>query len=671
MQELYKYQEDGIDWLLNRTVNPYHSLLGDDMGLGKTVQLITAAQRAGADKILVICPATIKINWMREFHKWSKYRNIFIVSSGKDILPKDAEVIIINYDLVIKKKIKEQILKMKFKVGIMDECQYLQSMDSQRTKAVLARGGVIWTCEYKWGATGTFMPNRPKNIYPLVRSLAPHVIEPYLNYLDFAYRYCGAYMGSFGMDDSGCSNAEELGDRLNSFMLRRLKEEVLAQLPEKTIQYIYLEHNAKIKKVMELEAELSADERNDILEFKNLGNSARIRHELALAKMDQCVAHIKEQMQTLKKVVIGFYHKDVLAYLTEQLEQYGLCIVTGGMNGQQKQSEIDEFVNNENKKIFLGQIQAAGVGVDGLQLVCSDIIFVETSWVPGDIDQFIDRLRRIGQKSNVHVQIYTVPDSIEEDIIQSELTKRKNIKSVMCRVEKTVSEKVVETSNKEEKEKIMSLENEVSRVANALEALVDVLGNTPMGQVVAQDAEATRAYANALAKGEQNGSAPVEVDHEKETLVAEAKRLGIPGKVGAMSVENLKKRIAGFTTAPQLVPETTVAQPVQQPAAQPVQQPAAQPVQQPAAQPVQQPAQPAAQPQTVTANPAMVQKAAQDLVKKIGPQEAAQYVQGIIQQVGGEIQDPVTGLLRPAKLADLSAEQLGAVLDATQAKLAE
>lgn len=65
MQELYKYQEDGIDWLLNRTVNPYHSLLGDDMGLGKTVQLITAAQRAGADKILVLCPATIKINWMR------------------------------------------------------------------------------------------------------------------------------------------------------------------------------------------------------------------------------------------------------------------------------------------------------------------------------------------------------------------------------------------------------------------------------------------------------------------------------------------------------------------------------------------------------------------------------------------------------------------------------
>lgn len=664
--KLYPYQEYGINWLMsNGSPIPKHSLLGDDMGLGKTAQMVIAAERLEAERILVLCPATIKINWMREFLKWTKYEKIFIVQSGLkhavDKIPQDAQVVIVNYDMIIKPRIKKQILAMKFKVGIMDECQYLQSLTSQRTKAVLGGSGVIWTCEYKWAATGTFMPNRPKNIYPLTRSLAPYVIEPYLDYVDFAYRYCAAFMGGFGLDDNGCSNAAELGDRLKGFMLRRLKEEVLSQLPDKTLQYVYLEKTPKIERVLELEAELSEDERNAIIEFQNLGNQARIRHELALAKMDQCVAHIKEQMSTLNKVVIGFYHKKVLEYLKEQLSRYGLCVVTGGMTGDQKQSEVDEFVNNPDKKIFLGQIQAAGVGVDGLQLVCSDLIFVETSWVPGDIDQFIDRLRRIGQKSNVHVQFLTVPDSIEEDIIQSELTKRKNIKSVMSRVENIVTEKVVETSNKEEeKEKIMSLENEVSRVANALETIAELLGNTAEGIVVKQDAEATRAYANALAKDEEPNTPSVEVDHEKERLVAEAKRLGISGKVGAMSVENLKKKIAEFVVA--------------QPDCTPIgQQPApSQTVVQHGAVTGRIPAQqPQAVPQTVTANPAMVQKAAQDLVKKIGATEAAQYVQGIIQQVGGEVFDAVTGVGRPAKLADLNPEQLGVVLEATQAKLAE
>jgi SWI/SNF-related matrix-associated actin-dependent regulator 1 of chromatin subfamily A len=638
MKELFEYQKDGINWLTNRdTQIPKHSILGDDMGLGKTVQLISAAKAVNAKRILVLCPATIKINWMREFVAWSDYRNIFIVSTSKDIIPENTQVVICNYDLVIKKSIKEQILRFKYDVGIMDECHYLQSTESQRTKSVLARGGVIWACDYKWGATGTPMPNRPKNLYPILRSLAPYVIAPYTDYMDYAYRFCAGHMGAFGFDDTGCSHAEELGERLKPFMLRRLKEEVLAQLPEKTIQYIYLERTKEIQRVMDLEAQLSEEEINSILEFRALGSFAKIRNELAQAKLPQCIKIIKEQMTTLNKVVIGFYHREVLNRLKEALEDYGICVVTGGMTGEQKQREIDEFVNNPEKKIFLGQIQAAGVGVDGLQKVCSEMILVETSWVPGDIDQFVDRLRRIGQKNNVHIQVLTVPESLEEDIITSELLKRRNIKRVLKRIETTVSEKKTKTRKEN---KIMSLENEVARIANALEEIAGVLKHTPQAQSMDLD----KANDVAVAKDDHK-------DDEREALLAKARAMGLPGKLGAMSADTLHKKIAEREALISMAPvETTPVEtaPVE---TAPVE-----------TAPVE--ATPVVEAVKV-ATAAEVQKAAQELVKKIGAPEASAFVTGIIRQVGGDVEG------RPAKLADLTDEQKAVVLDATNAKLAE
>ncbi len=427
LNELRPFQKEGVKFLASRTA----ALLADEMGLGKTVQAICAANELKAKKILVICPAVVKLNWQRELKTWlTEPLKIQILNGRKHSIDATADVIILNYDLLISPDIFTQLLRLKFAVGIFDESHYLKSRSAKRTKAVLLKGGVASRCVYKWFLTGTPILNRPIELYPVLKSVAPKVIAPYDSYDLFAKRFCAGFWDGFQLVATGASNMDDLSVRLKSgFMLRRLKKDHLKELPDKQYQLIGIPADGKMKNLMQKEFSFHKGDAN----YQEVGADgaelAIIRHELALSKVKTCVDHIEDVLEETPKVLIFAYHKDVIAQLRTLLNGYNPMVITGDTPMKERQAGVDRFQNDPTARVFIGQIQAAGVGIT--LTAASTVIFVESSWVPGEIDQAVDRAHRIGQKDSVLVQFLVIEESLEEHMIRTIIDKKQTINKIV------------------------------------------------------------------------------------------------------------------------------------------------------------------------------------------------------------------------------------------------
>lgn len=543
-KKLKRYQIEGINFLTRTTGElPYHSILGDDMGLGKTAQAICAASKVGAKKILVVCPSSVKINWMREFYKWSDYKNIFIVGSqgstpAKNVqIDKNAEVIIVNYDLLAIPTINIQIKRMTFDVGIMDECHYLMSPSSKRTKALITVNGLIWRCKYKWCLSGTFLRNRNRDAYAILRSLFPHRLGIYKDYEMYAAYFCGGHMGAFGYNDSASTHTEELGKMIAPIMLRRTRTDVLKELPPVREANIFLDHDAGIKKVVDSEENFTVDEINAFRQFEQLGKTASYRKELAMAKETQVIGYIKEALNNNDKLVVFAYHRELIQNLSDELyNKYNVenVVLWGGLTDTEKQKRIDEFVNNPETKVFIGQIQAAGTGVDGLQKVCSSVIFAELDWTPANMDQAKGRIYRMGQKNNVYIQYLIVPNSLEESMFNAINNKRKNINNVMKQIETTVQEETEET----ERSNCMTLEENIKRIADSLEKLVELEIQKNLGDALVGNPEPKPAKEEKPSSAKQKATKGIKIKSaDKEVMEAVAERLIATGEAKTKEIE--------------------------------------------------------------------------------------------------------------------------------------
>ena len=422
------FQIDGIKWLTSR----YHSLLADDMGLGKTIQAIGAINLLGLKKVLIVCPASVKLNWKRELAEWLVDKSLTVeVVNGRTYNIQGCSVIIVNYDIVHHSNIINQLALYKFQALICDEAHFLKNAKAARTKAILSRKGIANNCLFKWMLTGTPILNRPIELYPMLRTLSVDTITPYSDYRSFAMRFCGGYQQGFALIANGATHCEELNTRLKKkFMLRRLSSEVLDQLPEVRNQIIFIEPKG-------VKAKLKVVDNADRLTFKHrdhgldIGELATYRRELAEKKLEYSIDHIKEMIDQTGKVVIFTYHRSVLRKLRRELLEYGPFVVEGGMTSAGKQASINLFQNLDNSKVFIGQIQTAGQGIDGLQKVCSHVIFLEWTWVPGEVSQAIKRVHRYGQTKPVLVQFMVWEESVEEHMMRTALDKLKNIRKMV------------------------------------------------------------------------------------------------------------------------------------------------------------------------------------------------------------------------------------------------
>jgi len=445
---LEPFQRTGVDFLANRR----SALLADEVGAGKTVQAIHACQQVGARSILIICTASIKYNWRKEAIKWGYSEGDIHILNNKSVqrLPEEG-MFIINYDLCWRKNYARYLLKRRYDVLICDEAHYLKNHTAKRSKAVYLSNGYADISTYRWMITATPVLNRPVELHAMLRKLCPETLGPYLNYVAYTQRYCEGKNGKWGYEANGAENLEELAGRLGGFMLRRQGDE----LPRKVLQKIYLPFSKAIEKYL----------------FKG-EESESIRRKIGIGKTAPSVEIIRNALECEEKVVVFAYHTDVILGLEEELKDFCPVVIRGATTDKERQKAVDRFQEDKDCRVFIGQIQAAGEGIDGLQHAARMGIFVETNCPPGTVKQAIGRLNRKGQKHKCLFQFLLVEGTVDEQVLNNTLFKDRNIQTIM-----QDEELGLDFSNQEpkQKEETMSIEKDLTRIADALEKMVAIM----------------------------------------------------------------------------------------------------------------------------------------------------------------------------------------------------
>ena len=419
------HQKEAIEKL----VGSRRFILADDMGLGKTTSTIIAALETGAKKILIICPASLKINWEREIANYTD-RSVYIAEGKK--YSTESDFVIVNYDILKnfhdpKEKDSSLLSQSNFELVILDEAHMVSNAQAQRTKII---NNFVKTIKRVWLLTGTPMTSRPINYYNLLSIIESPVAQ---NWMAYAIRYCQGYQFNAGKrkvwNVTGSSNLEELKDRTSKQILRRLKEEVL-DLPDKIITPVYL--RLKSKEYEDLMGEYydwfekKTDESSSLtVQFSKL---MKVRKVIANEKAKQTIEFAENILEQGKKVIIFTNFTDTLQTIYQHFGKQSVYL-DGSCNKVQRQYAVDQFQDNEKIKVFVGNLKAAGVG---LTLTSAEaVIMNDLSFVPAEHSQAEDRAYRYGQKNNVLVYYPLFENTIEGSIYDILNHKKKIIGTVM------------------------------------------------------------------------------------------------------------------------------------------------------------------------------------------------------------------------------------------------
>jgi len=419
------HQKEAIEKL----VGSKRFILADDMGLGKTTSTIIAALETGAKKILIVCPASLKINWEREIANYSD-RTCFIAEGKK--FSTEADFVIVNYDILKNFHSKEDkenslLLQSKFELVILDEAHMVSNAQAQRTKLI---NDFVKNIKRVWLLTGTPMTSRPINYYNLLNIIESPVAQ---NWMAYAIRYCQGFQFRAGnrkvWNVTGASNLEELRDRTSKQILRRLKENVL-DLPDKIITPVYLRTSSKEYKDLMGEyyewLENKKEESSSLtVQFSKL---MKVRKVITNEKVKDTIDFAQNIIDQGKKVIIFTNFTDTLQLIHNHFGKESVYL-DGSCNKVQRQYAVDQFQENEKIKVFVGNLKAAGVG---LTLTAAEVVIMnDLSFVPAEHAQAEDRAYRYGQKNNVLVYYPIFENTIEGVIYDILNNKKKVIGTVM------------------------------------------------------------------------------------------------------------------------------------------------------------------------------------------------------------------------------------------------
>lgn len=429
----FKHQEEGIEFLLKNK----KCILADDMGLGKTYQSIVAALEIEAERVLIVCPSSLKINWMREVQNFCEDVSII---KGKHWDPD--RFTIINYDIIknfhtIEEKgkkyeeweLRREIVEFNPDLIILDEAHFVKNHKSIRGK-ILKDLTKRFKTERVWLLTGTPIANRPMDYFNLLSIIDSPVTN---NWVHYAKTYCDGMRfrkgGRYIWVTTGASNLGELSAKTKRTILRRKKENVL-DLPEKLITPVYLElENVDgYKNVW-----------NEYIEQRKLdgkkGNPAKdlvemtlLRTFIAMETVPYTIEKTEEALELNKKTIIFCNFNDEMDSFIRHFGDKCVC-VRGGMSDKQKQHAVDRFQEDDSCMVFVGQIKAAGVG---LTLTKAEIVIMNSlDWVPGNHEQAEDRAYRIGQSETVNIYYMLMDDTIDTLVWNILNEKKKVIGTIM------------------------------------------------------------------------------------------------------------------------------------------------------------------------------------------------------------------------------------------------
>ena len=413
------HQKEAIEKLLEND----KFILADDMGLGKTTSTVIASLESGAKKILVICPASLKINWQREIQNYTD-RTISICEGKKF---EDSDFVIVNYDILknfhdIKENKNSIILNSKFDLVVIDEAHYISNPQAQRTKIIM---DITKNIKKLWLLTGTPMTSRPMNYYNILKLIDSPVSQ---NWMAYAIRYCGGYQFRVGnkkiWNVTGASNLEELRDRTSNQILRRLKTDVL-NLPDKIMTPVYLQLKSRLYEELmgqyyDWYTTRQEESKSLSIQFSKL---TKVRQIIAEEKISSTIEIAENIIEQGKKVIIFSNFTEPLKKIYEHFGKSAVYL-DGTTSKPARQKAVDDFQENEKIKVFCGNIKAAGVG---LTLTAAEAcIMNDLSFVPSDHSQAEDRAYRYGQKNNVSI-FYPIFENTIEGAIYDILTSKKQI----------------------------------------------------------------------------------------------------------------------------------------------------------------------------------------------------------------------------------------------------
>ncbi len=428
MIELFPYQKYGADWLTHAKFR----LLADEMRLGKTAQTITAADAVDAKTITVLCPAVARINWEREFNKFSrKPRSISVILSAKD-MDGTGDVRICSYDLAGK------LPKRADDLLVLDECHYLKSTDAGRANTVLGKAGLIHRAARTWFLSGTPAPNHPGELWTMLYVTGTTKL-PYEAFID---KFCVSYPSPYGRRITEGKNLAELRELMAPMMLRRTKAQVKPEMPPVLFSELVvpagpvdLEINffpqwangpdgpAILKRTLDeqycqaVNAYDTAvkDGKDPFPILEAIAEQTSLwRRYTGLQKVPGVVEKVAAELEAgaYRKIVIFAWHKAVIDRLREGLQQFDPVTLFGGTPAAKRQKNIDRFQNRGNCRVFIGQILAAGTAID--LSAASNGLIIEPSWVPGENAQAAARMDGPAQKEQISMQIVSVAGAFDE-----------------------------------------------------------------------------------------------------------------------------------------------------------------------------------------------------------------------------------------------------------------
>lgn len=467
-RELYPFQRAGVAFA-ERVVHP---LIADEMGLGKTPQSIAYLNTIPAEElqnVLVVCPASLKLNWLRELRRWCTHNGLdMIVAGSRPFHMKlfSRRVVVINYETIWKKqredgqivtKLRPELDEIHWDVVILDEAHRIKNAERLRSQAVHS----IRT-KRRVALTGTPIQNRIREIWAIANWLRPDIFGIEVSKTEFMEHFAGATFdkqtGRYQAD--GASNLFELQNLLRStIMIRREKQDVLKELPPKQYQVIEIPADSGViekekarlaqspgarailrKKLRHLcDATTDSEEYRGAVEnlaafdkdqIGGLAELAEIRHETARAKLPDVIAHLKECLQIEEKVICFAYHRDIVEGITAAFKDEAVYLY-GGMSVIARDEAVQAFQNDPKVHLFVGSMHAAG---EGLTLTASShVVFAELDWTPGVIDQAADRAHRITQTRSVLIQHLVLEGSLDAYIAAMLVEKQQIIEQALDR----------------------------------------------------------------------------------------------------------------------------------------------------------------------------------------------------------------------------------------------
>jgi hypothetical protein len=436
--ELRPYQLTGFQWLVFLNEAGWGGILADDMGLGKTVQALTFFRHYKNNnpeaKFLVVCPTTLMYNWENEIKKFTPDLTRFIHHGSKRSAQLKAfepyDIIITTYG-TMRSDIK--VLKeMEFDYVVLDESQSIKNPQSQVAKASL-----LLNCKNRLALSGTPVQNNTFDLYAQMNFLNPGM----LGSREFFMNEFATPIDKFQEDEV----KQQLRKLTYPFMLRRTKEQVAKDLPEKTETILYCEMGKEQRKIYDSYRNVYREQIMGMIEERGVERSTmhilqgltRLRqicdspailneaeryHNYSI-KMEELAREINENVGNHKALVFSQF-LGMLGLIRKELEEQGIPYVyfDGSSTASEREKAITEFQNNEDCRVFLISLKAGGVG---LNLTAADYVYiVDPWWNPAVEQQAIDRTHRIGQTKNIFAYRMICKDTIEEKMLTLQERKR-------------------------------------------------------------------------------------------------------------------------------------------------------------------------------------------------------------------------------------------------------